>query len=229
MKIQNKFSIELHKRDISLILEIQEYFGGIGSISQSKTRNTVNFTVSGIKDLTNIIIPHFLKYKLISKKAADFMCFTKIVELMSNNAHLKTEGLHKIINIKASMNLGLSDVLKSEFINITPVDRPIILTKIIPEPNWLTGFVSGEGCFLIKISKSNSHKIGYQVWLEFSIKQHERDKKLMWLISKYLGCGKIYKDSRPRSPVCYFRIIKFKDIQNKLIPFFEKYPLIGVK
>jgi len=157
------------------------------------------------------------------------MCFTKIVELMSNNAHLKTEGLHKIINIKASMNLGLSDVLKSEFINITPVDRPIILTKIIPEPNWLTGFVSGEGCFLIKISKSNSHKIGYQVWLEFSITQHERDKKLMWLISKYLGCGKIYKDSRPRSPVCYFRIIKFKDIQNKLIPFFEKYPLIGVK
>jgi hypothetical protein len=34
---------------------------------------------------------------------------------MNNKIHLSFEGLQQIINIKASMNLGLSDLLKSEF------------------------------------------------------------------------------------------------------------------
>jgi len=30
-------------------------------------------------------------------------------------------------------------------------------------PNWITGFVDGEGCFYIWITKSKSHKIGWRV------------------------------------------------------------------
>ena len=37
---------------------------------------------------------------------------------MSNKAHLSIEGLNQIINLKASMNLGLSPQLKSAFANI---------------------------------------------------------------------------------------------------------------
>ena len=54
---------------------------------------------------------------------------------MKNKVHLSSEGLKKIINIKASMNLGLSDFLKSEFIDFTPVERQVINTEIIPDPN----------------------------------------------------------------------------------------------
>jgi hypothetical protein len=36
------------------------------------------------------------------------------------------EGLKELVNIKASMNLGLSDTLKSEFAGYTPVERPVI-------------------------------------------------------------------------------------------------------
>ena len=39
---------------------------------------------------------------------------------MSNKVHLTIEGLNQIVNIKASMNLGLSDKLKSEFAGYTP-------------------------------------------------------------------------------------------------------------
>ena len=45
---------------------------------------------------------------------------------MNNKAHLTVEGLNKIVNIKAGMNLGLSDKLKSEFTGYTPVQRPVI-------------------------------------------------------------------------------------------------------
>jgi hypothetical protein len=44
---------------------------------------------------------------------------------------------------------------------------------------------------------------------------------------KYLGCGKIYKKSSV--PVVDFEVKKLSDITDKIIPFFKKYPLQGVK
>jgi hypothetical protein len=76
-----------------------------------------------------------MEYPLLTQKAADFLLFKKIVELMNNKAHISIEGLLKIINIKASMNLGISDIVKTEILNITPVERPLILTDKIPNPN----------------------------------------------------------------------------------------------
>jgi hypothetical protein len=95
----------------------------------------VTYQVANMKDLINKIIPHFLKYPLLSQKGADFLLFKKIVELKNNKEHLKKEGLQQIINIKASMNLGLSDLLKSEFSQFTSVERQFINTENIPDPN----------------------------------------------------------------------------------------------
>ena len=130
-----EFQIQLHKRDLKLLLQLQDFFSGTGSISISKTRHSVSYSVKSIKDITTIIIPHFFKYKLLTQKAADFILFTKVVKLINTKAHLTNEGIHQIINIKASLNLGLSEKLKPYFSNITPVERPLVKTKIIPDPN----------------------------------------------------------------------------------------------
>jgi hypothetical protein len=53
---------------------------------------------------------------------------------MNNKVHLTKEGLYQIINIKASMHLGLSNMLKSEFNEFIPVERPVINTENIPDP-----------------------------------------------------------------------------------------------
>lgn len=192
---------------------------GYGSIKTSKTTNMVIYSVAGIKDLTTIIIPHFLQIPLLTQKAADFVLFQQVVELMTNKAHLTIEGLHKILNIKASMNWGLSDILIAEFSNITPVERPLILTSNIPDPNWLAGFVTGEATFDVMIHKSRN-KIGHQVQLRFRITQHERDIKLMALLIESFGSGELGKDFR--NPVVYLTVVKFSDIINIIIPFFEK-------
>ena len=63
------------------------------------------------------------------------MLFKQVIELMQNKAHLTPEGLQKIINIKSSMNLGISDELKFNFINTVPVKRPIIITNQIQDFN----------------------------------------------------------------------------------------------
>ena len=49
--------------------------------------------------------------------------------------HLTEEGLLQIINLKASINLGLSNLQKSNFPNYKPVARPVINTTKIPDPN----------------------------------------------------------------------------------------------
>ena len=88
-------------------------------------------------------------------------------------------------------------------------------------------FFSGEVNFDVMILKSKTHRIGHRILLRFRILQHERDLKLMELLIKYLGTGKIEKD--PRNPVVFLTIYKISDITTKIIPFFEQNPLLGVK
>ena len=67
---------------------------------------------------------------------------------MLNQEHLTMEGLAKIVNIKASMNFGtLSEIVLSLFPSIEPVKRPKITDVDIKDPNWVIGFVEGEGMF----------------------------------------------------------------------------------
>ena len=105
------------------------------------------------RDLLNKILPIFKENSLITKKSLDFYYFSKVCYLMNNKEHLNEQRLKKIISIRASMNKGLTGTLKSIFPNIVPVERPIIKNQIIKSPLWLIGFVDGEGCFYLKITK----------------------------------------------------------------------------
>ena len=138
------------------------------------------------------------------------------------------DGLLKIVAIKASMNNGLSNQLKESFPNLTPVLRPVIKDQEIPDPYWLAGFTSGEGSFVIRIEKSLTHLLGFQILLRFTLSQHYRDKQLMESLIKYLNCGNIEKVST-RSGIVTFVVYKFHDIFEKIIPFFQKYQIIGIK
>jgi LAGLIDADG endonuclease len=206
-------------------LKVKQFFGNIGSVSESE--NMAFYSVFSVKDLVKTIIPHFLKYPLLTQKGADFILFKQIVDLMKNKAHLTIEGINKIINIKAAMNLGLSELLKSEFKDlILSGERPIIKTSIIPDPYWITGFVDGEGTFDIKIYSSKTN-VGFAVQLRFRIPQHERDTKLIELLLKYFSSGSVEKHKK--YPAVTLVITKFTTISDKIIPFFESYPLVGVK
>ena len=128
------FSISLKKADKAILDRIQCFFG-VGKIKYGKNDDTFSYYVSNIKDLREVIIPHFLKYPLITQKQADFELFKSVAELINNKEHLTIEGLQKIVNIRASQNLGLSDVLKTAFPNFDPVPRPKVEATEKPDPN----------------------------------------------------------------------------------------------
>jgi hypothetical protein len=44
---------------------------------------------------------------------------------------------------------------------------------------------------------------------------------------RYLGCGRV--EENPKAAMSYFVVSKFNDITDIIIPFFDKYPIQGVK
>lgn len=137
------FETHLHVKDKALLEKIQTSLGGVGSITTRD--NQVSFKVY-YKDLA-VLIDHFDNYPLITKKRADFELFKRVLGIMNRQEHLNPEGLIKIVSIKASMNKGLSEDLKTAFPNVTPVSKPFVEVAIIPDPNWVAGFVSGDPNF----------------------------------------------------------------------------------
>jgi hypothetical protein len=127
------------------------------------------------------------------------------------------------------MNNGLSEQLKEAFNTygdgITPAVRSIKENVHIDNPQWLAGFSSGEGSFGVKVRNSNENSKAV-VELIFQINQHVRDKQLITYIAEYLGCGNIYKHSEN---AIVYRVSKRSDLTEIIIPFFEKYPILGIK
>lgn len=63
------------------------------------------------------------------------------------------------------------------------------------------------------------------VKLIFQLTQHTRDEQLMRSLIEYFDCGNLYKDREAFE----YRVEKFSDIENKIIPFFSKNRIHGVK
>ena len=140
----------------------------IGSIS-SHGKDMVQFRVSSIKDL-QVIVDHFNNFPLITQKWSDFQLFKAAFELVKCKKHLTLEGLIDIVNIKAAMNLGLSEELEIAFpspkglvpqqekaprgTRLNIVTRPVNPNKITINPNGFSGFVSAEGNFFVNIINS---------------------------------------------------------------------------
>ena len=222
------FSIGLHKKDEGILKSIQ-YTLGIGKI-YGKGKEGVQFRVESKKELL-ILIEHFDKYPLITKKGKDFMCFKKAIFLIKNKEHLTEEGLLKLVSLKALMGKGLTNELKPAFPylvseNELGISDLTLSQDLIIDPNWLAGFISAEGCFIISIFKSTSVKTGFQVQLRFVLSQHIRDKELFEYFVKYLGFGRIAVNRE----AVEFIVNKFSDLKDKLLPILHlQHPIVGYK
>lgn len=217
------FQIGLHKKDLALLNMIRAYFGGRGKLYE--VSSLCAYQVRSVEDL-KVIIKHFDDYPLISQKRADFELFKQAFELTSNKKHLTKEGLQQIVNLKASINNGLSAELKEAFPDTIPVQRPLIIDQAIQNPHWLAGFAAGEGCFSVSIFKDTTNT-GFTVKLIFILAQHSRDMALLQSLVDYLGCGRY--TPRVNQEAGDFMVTKFADFRDKIIPFFAKYPIAGVK
>ena len=161
------------------------------------------------------VIDHFDKFSLITQKQADYELWKQAFILIKNKEHITMEGLKKIVAIRVALNLGLTDKLKAAFPNTVPVFRPNVKITLAKYPNWVAGFTSAEGCFLINIYKATTNT-GEAVKLVFQLVQHSRDEQLMKSSIKYFHCGNTYRMGN----IINYKVTTWRDITQNIIPFF---------
>lgn len=225
-RIEANFVINLHKRDVELLKLIQTYFGGVGRISKERN-GCIDFTVSSINQIFTQVIPHFDKYPLITQKNADYLLFKEAVMIMKQGEHLTASGLQAIINIRATLNKGLTPVLMEAFPSTVAIPRPQVNNIDVQsiDPYWVAGFTSGDGTFIVSIRDSKSSQTNGRVSLTFALIQHSRDELLMKSLVDYFGFGKAYTYKNNTE----FKSQSLVDNFEKVIPFFKNYPILGVK
>ena len=90
---------------------------------------------------------------------------------------------------------------------------------------WVCGFVDGEGCFTISIIRN---KYGWQVFPEFVVSQGEKSRNALRRIEKFFACGYINLNTRRdnhHEQMLKYCVRSVHDLNNKIIPFFERNKL----
>jgi LAGLIDADG endonuclease len=133
-------------------------------------------------------------------------------------------------------------------------DRPEYFFKGIPDPFWVSGFISGDGSFQIVLRNSNN-----QVFARLGIHLHVREIEVLKGLATYFKLYNIDSSSPSSAPIAprdrrvvtehakkitisavglgsdrleksvNLQITKFADIVNIIIPFFNQYPIVGMK
>lgn len=156
-------------------------------------------------------------YKIKNKKAIRYIC-------------KHTKGLFiilSLINGKLVSNPKYEQLIKHNYnikfnYTILPPSNSITLDNY-----WLAGFTQADGCFYISVVKSKTHKTGYSVRLEFSIKQNDvvplkllYDIVKMGNLSHYTSGIWCYKSSGFKTAAL---LIKYFDQFNVFAAKYVKY------
>ena len=89
--------------------------------------------------------------------------------------------------------------------------------------SYVTGFVDGEGCFLISFSLRDKLKSGIEIRPSFSVSQHKRSQEIIFFLHRFFKCGGVRFSKRDQT--YKFEVRSIDDLIKKIIPHFEKYPL----
>ena len=96
---------------------------------------------------------------------------------------------------------------------------------------YLAGFVDGEGRFRVAIQRSRWTRLGLQIIPEFHVSQNPNRAEVLKLIQEVLGCGYITQNHpghwKDHSVVLVVR--NRQDLIERVIPFFERFPLRSSK
>ncbi len=88
-------------------------------------------------------------------------------------------------------------------------------------PDWVVGFVDGEGCFFVGVQRNSTVKIGYQVIPEFRVVQHNRDLDVLHALKRFFGFGRVCRNHDERWE---YRVRRFEQL-CEIARFFSEHPL----
>ncbi len=97
--------------------------------------------------------------------------------------------------------------------------------------DYFVGFVDGEGCFYVGFSKRDDLPMKWQIITEFHVSQNPGSRNVLEALQERLKCGYLKPNhAKSNSDKTWVLIVKDRDdLKNKVVPFFEEYPLQSAK
>ncbi len=221
--VQASLQVRMNNKDLALLVLIQRFFNDIGSFSHNTKTNTVNYTITKLKDLVNVVIPHFKNYPLRSAKSIDFQLWVQCVEMINNKQHLTESGLNEILSVKYQLNRGLPEKIKAQFPNVKSLDKPIFEVTNLPlDPYWVSGFSEGDSSFYAHIYN------GKHVRATYIIELHSKETSLLYKLKEFFGgIGNV--NVYPTRSIARYYVTGASDLVNHILPHFSKFQLAGSK
>ncbi len=94
-------------------------------------------------------------------------------------------------------------------------------------PVYLSGFADGEGCFMVSAAPRESLKVRWELRPSFSVSQNGDRAQVLTMMKDYFGCGSIRPDRSDKT--LKYEVRSLTDLITKVIPHFERYPLLSAK
>ena len=97
-------------------------------------------------------------------------------------------------------------------------------------PQYVAGFVDGEGCFSVSIHPHPTVRYGRR-WLIapcFQVYQHRDHVAILEGLKDLFGCGYI-RPKGPKSSVMTYSVYRRSDLETAVIPYFERHPFLVLK
>lgn len=222
---------------------ITTIFSSLVGLFQQDLKKVIAFsTMSQLARIYNKIIVIIYRNQAVCDKLIPIFYYTLMTLLLIVNYYLISVLINQIITlvdynlyfdqyIACSADIPLSLALDFQGASISYDLRTIHCGRDSSSSNkklnpyYITGFVDGEGCFLINVQRRSYLKLGYSVSLMFKILLHPRDKELLEKIQIFFKVGNIY--TRKEGHVEYV-VSSLKDIEV-IINHFDSYPLITHK
>lgn len=192
--VKLEFKVTQKEYSAGVLTLLESYFNcGSIVIDNSKT-GTLKYRVSSLKDILEIIIPHFESYSCFTSKNLNFRDWKKIALKMKDKKHLTTEGLEEIMSLLKNMNKNRSFEDKFNYCkdSLGLTDNGEVNANL--PADWIQSFIDGEGTFYnyLASKKTDSRGRPYQICnSSLEIAQNNHDVAVLIAIKKHFGGGYI--------------------------------------
>ena len=101
-----------------------------------------------------------------------------------------------------------------------------LVVEAIPSElgSFLSGFALGEGSFMIVCRRRGDYGRKWKLSAAFNVSQ--QDRAPLDLFCETLGCGSL---RRAGNGGWYWEVNRLSEISGRIVPFFERFPLVGRK
>lgn len=157
LQFRPKFSITADLDSKHVLDRIQSYFG-CGNVVINENKHTAEFVVSSLKDLKNIIIPHFHNHPVYCSKLHAFKLFDLIVSALENKENRTIEGRRELLGMALSMNQStnrkedrisvLCKCLSMDVKDLVLIPNNYLDVQIPLSSEFISGVVDGDGSLI---------------------------------------------------------------------------------